>query len=240
MENPSVKQQRAQKRAAEWRASGQTTADKEEEEEKKGSKSYLTPAQKRRLAAIKGELHEHATAAANAYIVFAHPLPNTSATGDSTHSAREVVPVLDPFEAARKAVQECDGTTFAERTIRVDHIGLKKSIGDRAESQTEPKLSIFVGNLDFASGEDDLRAFFEKLMCEERGLPEGKEKTTKVVNEEEDTSSEVDSDDEEDREGKDKQKQKDDKKLTWVTRVRVVRDRDTQLGKGFAFVQFQV
>ena len=31
-----------------------------------------------------------------------------------------------------------------------------------------------------------------------------------------------------------------DKKSTWVTRVRIVRDRDTQLGKGFAYVQFVV
>ncbi len=31
--------------------------------------------------------------------------------------------------------------------------------------ETDPRLSIFVGNLDFASKEEDLRVFFETLMA---------------------------------------------------------------------------
>ncbi|KAH8110482.1 hypothetical protein DFH11DRAFT_769405 [Phellopilus nigrolimitatus] len=241
-ESTSAKQQRQQKRTADWRdQSGGSKKDNEEAaENKKGEKTYLTPAQKRRLAAIKGDLHAHTGATTNAYIVFAHPIP---------HGAGSNVPrkeVMDPFDAAREAVKKCDGTQFADHTIRVDLV--RKAAGDlEAKAKegdggalTDPKLSVFVGNLDFASGEDEVRAFFEKVMCEERGKPDLVVKADAGNDEDEEDEEEEDEEQSDEEKTKAEGKQNADvlQKPTWVTRVRVVRDRETQLGKGFAYVQF--
>lgn len=77
---------------------------------------------------------------------------------------------------------------------------LTATLASLPTSGTEPKETIFVGNLDFAASDEDLRAFFEGLVSQERGAPRG----TK----------------------------------SWVKSVRIVRDRATQMGKGFAYVRF--
>ncbi|KAF9025780.1 hypothetical protein BDZ89DRAFT_1068023 [Hymenopellis radicata] len=154
-----------------------TSAWKDDEGDKGDEKKFLTPGQKKRIAFINHDFHSSASSV-NAYVVFAH-------LADA--------PDASPYEAAQLAAEKCNGTTFMERFIRVDVVGKPDAVGD-------PKLSVFVGNLDFASKEEDLRVFFEGVMSAERGPPpEGS---------------------------------------TWVTRVRIVRDRETQLGKGFAYVQF--
>ncbi|EJD08288.1 uncharacterized protein FOMMEDRAFT_144269 [Fomitiporia mediterranea MF3/22] len=220
-EKVSRKQKRQQKRTADWRAQKEdanhvSKQEKEEEENKKGEKSYMTPAEKRRLAAIKGELHEHSAATTNAYTVFAYPVPTESDEYKPPVPRKEV---MDPFAAAREAVNKINGTFFAEHMLRVDFVKKPADVQTSSESTaavgalTDPKQSVFVGNLDFATSEDDLRAFFEEVMCEERGQP----------------SSDMNVED-----GKADTLQK----AKWVTRVRVVRDRETQLGKGFAYVQF--
>ena len=217
----STKLSRQQKRAAEWREhkrkkdESDEEYDKEEAEYKKGEKDYLTPAQKRRLAAIKGEVHSHAAATTNAYVVFAHPVPQTS----EAHVPRKEV--MDPYLAAQEAVLKCDGTLFAERTIRVDLVG--KGTDTTVLPLTDPKLSIFVGNLDFATTDDDLRSFFEGLLTEELGKPDAAPNRQETPEE----------DQEDDKLNCDERR-----RSTWVTRVRIVRDRDTQLGKGIAYVQF--
>ncbi|OCB88138.1 hypothetical protein A7U60_g4766 [Sanghuangporus baumii] len=215
------RQKREQNRTADWRTrkdqDRSSKLDKEDVEEvKKGEKTYLSPAEKRRLAAIKGEIHEHSSATTNAYVVFAYPSP-----GPETQEMR-TKDVMDPFEAAREAVLKVNRTTFAEHVLRVDLAGrptkdpqdLTATIG----TFTDPRLSIFIGNLDFASREDDVRAFFEKIMSEERGDP----------------NADVD----ENNEGDDGEASNARRMSSWVTRVRIVRDRETQLGKGFAYVQF--
>jgi nucleolar protein 12 len=122
---------------------------------------------------------------------------------------------MDPYEAALLAKEQCDGSLFMERMLRVD-IASKRApaLKDGGKQSTvvdgNPKLSVFVGNLDFGCKEEDLRVFFESVVSGERGLP---------------------------REDKDESI---GTKKTWVTRVRVVRDQETQLGKGFAYVQFAV
>lgn len=235
-ETPAKKQKRQQKRAADWREQNQAAdsmskREKDEaDEDKKGEKTYMTPAEKRRLAAIQGEVHGHSAAATNAYVVFAYPVPFPPDTSTSHVHRKEV---MDPFEATREAVSKVDGTIFADHMLRVDLVGKKMRHGQDSNrivgSMTDPKHSIFVGNLDFASSEDDVRAFFEKLMCEERGQPAAEAKAVGSSTgdlEEEDSKNEVVTD------GL--------RKAKWVTRVRIVRDRETQLGKGFAYVQFSV
>jgi len=125
---------------------------------------------------------------------------------------------MDPYAAAQLAVERCDGTLFMERMIRVD-LASKNANGVKGPGDQgglldgNPKLSVFVGNLDFGCKEEDLRAFFEGIVSSERGPPV------------EDASDDED----------------ENKKLkTWVTRVRIIRDKETQLGKGFGYVQFAV
>ncbi|KAH6888797.1 hypothetical protein BKA70DRAFT_1390075 [Coprinopsis sp. MPI-PUGE-AT-0042] len=196
-------------RTSAWRAQG--GGDKDEEEVKKDDKTYLTSNQKKKIAFINQDFHNTADAV-NAYIVFSHP-PDTS-----TRAANlpPLPPTLDPYEAAKLA-----------RLIRVDRVG---KIGAKGASQStedddaqgdarplqdaDPKLSIFVGNLDFESKEEDLRVFFEALLEAEKGKPPGESEKVMV------DRSVI------------------DKPRTWVTHVRIVRDKDTQLGKGFAYVQF--
>lgn len=169
-------------------------------------KKYLSPQEKKRVAFITQEFHEHGDSI-NAYIVFAHPLPKERVARSETED------IMDPYEAAKVAVRECDGTIFEGKTIRVDSVK-KSGTGDSSgEGLGDPKLSIFVGNLDFASKEEDLRAFFETLVTNERGA---RPHAQGSADEGETWSS------------------------RWVTRVRVVKDKDTQLGKGFAYVQFTV
>ena len=160
------------------------------------------------MAFIKQDFHGGGDAV-NAYIVFAHPPPKESTKWPE--NAPPLPDIMDPHEAAKLAVEGCDGTIFEGKTIRVDS-ARKGGAGDAGgEGPGDPKLSIFVGNLDFASKEEDLRAFFETLVTNERGArpqdPEDGEKT---------------------------------QSSRWVTRVRIVKDKDTQLGKGFAYVQFAV
>jgi len=120
-----------------------------------------------------------------AYVKFAYLDPSRDGKGAPS-----------PIEVAESVVKTCDNTTFMERTIRVDHVGEKRS------AETDPKRSIFVGSLDFAAKDEDLRVFFESLLTTERGPVE------------------------------------EDK--TWVTQVRIIRDANTQLGKGFGYVEFLV
>lgn len=116
---------------------------------------------------------------------------------------------MDPYEAACLAIEKCNGTVFMDRTIRVDSLG-RPADGQQSTLPGafagDPKSTVFVGNLDFASKEEDVRVFFEGLLTAERGAPSQASDTAKH----------------------------------WVSRVRIVRDKDTQLGKGFAYVQFTV
>ena len=183
-------------RISSWRGSKDAAAEDPE-------KNYLTPQEKKRVAFIKQDFHEQGDSV-NAYVVFGHP------PSKETVKRPDTVDVMDPYEAARVVSEKCDGTTFEGKTIRVDGVR-KAGTGDVGrEGFGDPKLSIFVGNLDFASKEEDLRTFFEALVVNERGArPQAQDL--------DDTQS-----------------------SRWVTRVRIVRDKDTQLGKGFAYIQFAV
>lgn len=213
-------------RAASWRAT--KGADQEEP-----GKTFLTQKEKKRIAFIKHEIHEKIDAV-NAYIVFAHPPPPETRPANLP----PLPPVMDPYEAAKKAAELCDGSVFLERTLRVDMDGKTAEPDARDESASglpgDPRTTLFVGNLDFASKEEDLRVFFEGLVSAERGPP----KESEHEHEHEDDEDDED-EDEEDNEAK-SSGTKVAKLRTWVKRVRIIRDKDTQLGKGFAYVQFVV
>jgi nucleolar protein 12 len=171
-------------------------------------KKFLDTKQKKKIAFINHEFHSSADTM-NAYIVFAHSPPLHLQRPDLSHGPA----VMDPYEAARLAVEKCDGTMFMDRFIRVD-LAVKTATSGAAEGLGDPKLSVFVGNLDFASKEEDVRVFFEGVVSAERGPPPTVHKAQ--------SSADI------------------EKPVNWVTRVRIVRDKDTQLGKGFAYVQFFV
>jgi nucleolar protein 12 len=224
-------------RAASWREAH----PEEEAALKQDAKRYQTPKEKKRVAAIRHDLHPEADSA-NVYMVFAHAKPGASlreadtakddSDSEEADSGVDKQPTqrastLDPYEAARLAAQKCDGTSFLNRTLRVDVVHTPKSLSGSAETSSgtspdglfDPKRTVFVGNLDFASKEEDLRAFFEGVVARERGPPPSIESVNGKEEDEEDKGT---------RDG------------AWVARVRIVRDRDTQLGKGFAYVQFTV
>lgn len=141
---------------------------------------------------------------------------------------------MNPYDAARLAKEYCDGSEFMERTLRVDVVAHASDLSVaeagrvlRTGSDVDPKRCVFVGNLDFESKEEDVRAYFEGIISAEKGPRPGEGTEEK----------DVWSDDEgnENKKGSAKAKARSE---GWVIRVRIIRDKDTQLGKGFAYVQF--
>ncbi|EED86007.1 predicted protein, partial [Postia placenta Mad-698-R] len=206
-------------RAASWRA---TKGD--DDDEPASGKVFLSPKEKKRIAFIRHEIHAGVDTV-NAYVVFAHA-PSADASARPAN-VPPPTPTLDPYEAARLAAERVNGSLFMERTLRADKVGRDLADSTPGAVDADPKATVFVGNLDFASKEEDLRVFFEGLVSAERGPPgEG--------------SGESDEDEDEEDEG-DEHKEAGvvvKKPRTWVKRVRIIRDKDTQLGKGFAYVQF--
>lgn len=181
-------------------------------------KTFFRPGERRRVAFIKKDLHPDVQVA-NAYIVFAHPAPDRSTN---------VAPVMDPTEAAAEVVRRAHESPviFEGRVLRVDAVRatLTSIAMAAAESGTstlplkrrvwtagrDPKMSLYVGNLVYAAKEDDLRAFVESLLVGEKGQPPQQQQA----------------------EG--------GGAASWVEDVRIIRDRDTQMGKGFAYVAMRV
>jgi nucleolar protein 12 len=203
----SRREAREKERAATWKASqagssvGGRGNRRGDDEVTDKSKSFLDKKGKRKVAFIKKDFHSEADSC-NAYVVFAHPHPDRP---------KNVAPILDPYEAAATIATAANGTEVLGRKIRVDTVRLPSAIGLASAqnnlgkrdawlpSGTDPKCSLFVGGLDYAAKDDDVRAFFESLVVAERGSPESG---------------------------------------SWVTGVRIVRDRDSQMGKGFGYVHF--
>lgn len=209
-----------QERTATWRA----THGEDDAITGDTTKKFLTPQEKKRIAFIKQEIHGSVDSV-NAYVVFAHPAP----TENWPKNLPPPKAVMDPYVAAKAAVRDVDGSVFLERTVRVDLVmkgGQKAATAEGVcEMVGDPKATVFVGNLDFACKEEDVRAFFETLIVAERGAPGVR------------AEGEVSSEDVDEDEPKEKP---DAKPNAWVKRVRIIRDKDTLLGKGFGYVQFTV
>lgn len=212
-------------RAATWRA------EHKEDDAITGdtTKKFLAPQEKKRIAFIKQEIHGSVDSV-NAYVVFAHPPP----TENWPKNLPPPKAVMDPYEAAKAAVRDVDGSVFLERTVRVDLVmkgGKKAATAEGVREMVEdPKATVFVGNLDFACKEEDVRAFFEALIVAERGEPAAQAEA----------SSDEEEEDEVEEDGDEPKKKPDAKPRAWVKRVRLIRDKDTLLGKGFGYVQFTV
>lgn len=219
--NPEAKEKeearrakREKERIAAWKASqeekglapdkGKKKRDEEEEKADEAAKVFQMPKEKRKVAFIKKDFHPDMTSV-NAYVVFAHPHPNRSAN---------VAPIMNPYEAAALVADKANESTFEGRTLRVDSVRLPSAVALSSAttalskrdawlpSRTDPKSSCFVGGLDYATKEEDLRAFFESLIAGERGAKEDGGR--------------------------------------YVTSVRIIRDKETQMGKGFGYVSFTV
>ncbi|OCF43374.1 nucleolar protein 12 [Kwoniella heveanensis CBS 569] len=196
---------REKERTAAWRAQQDSEGKprgkgKGGDEDGDTHKVFIDAKGKRKVAFIKKDFHSE-LASCNAYVVFAYPHPERSAN---------VAPVMDPFEAAAAVIAAANGSTFLERTIRVDSLRLPSAVALASAGNalakrdawlpkgTDPKKSLFVGGLEYAAKDEDVRSFFEELVKSERGPAEDK----------------------------------------WVVGVRIVRDNETQLGKGFGYVHF--
>jgi len=195
---------RKQERASAWKS-----AQKGEGSFAEGTKpkERLTPAEKKRIAFIKGEFHEQGDSV-NAFVVFAHQ--------DSTKRVRNTL--MDPLDAAALVINKMNRSRFEGRTLRVDCVGQTAKMATKDTTKT-----IFVGNLDFAAKEEELRTFFETLLTGEMGPVTGNGGDGSQSLEES-----------EDEHGSSTQG------LRWVHDVRIIRDEGTQLGKGFAYVRFSV
>lgn len=192
----------------------------------------LTAQQKRKIAFIRQDLNERAESV-HAYVRLGDPaLVHAHRQRDGEpHDERLTGPVL-----ATLLARALDNTVFEGRHLRADtvqrlephemieagldqvHLPDGTPLSHRSASTVDPKRTIFVGNLDFEAQEEEVRALFEKLVREERGEPPMV--PSQAVRLDGTPVSDAM------RPGE------------WVESVRIVRDKATQLGKGFAYVKF--
>ncbi|KAJ7072915.1 hypothetical protein C8F01DRAFT_265852 [Mycena amicta] len=208
--NPNASEH-SKSRAAKWR----DNAANEEEKEDKKQKEYLTPAQKKKVMFIKGEFHAEGRGL-NAYVVLAHPLRRESVPDGDVDMEADTA---DPYEAALEIARAANLSTFMDVPIRVD-VCRPQQQQQQSTSNTntttidafgatgDPKLSLFVGNLEFGSQERDVMEFFEGVVAGERGPAPASAPEDGIAS------------------------------SRWVQSVRLIRDPETQLGKGFGYVRF--
>ncbi|KAK4056012.1 Nucleolar protein 12 [Microbotryomycetes sp. JL221] len=175
----------ARKRTKAWRSNANGDNDDDDDAEhghggrqlRKGN--TLTDAQKRKVAFVKGELNE-GKQTCNAYLVL-EKLPESY----KQVTIDEIMDIL---------VQTTSGTVFEDHTLRGDRVRPKSSAAKFAAAQTtakpdatiqientgplysvpavEARRTIFIGGLDFAESEENVRKAVETVLIRERGTPE--------------------------------------------------------------------
>jgi hypothetical protein len=117
--------------------------------------THTQPRTYRRMACVQGRRHPCTAAATNSHdkkkIAFIkHELHEEADAVTAMFSLRMAGSSL-PTRLRQGAVVALDNSPFMDRTLRADTLG--DGVGD-------PKRTVFVGSLDFASHEEDLRDVF--------------------------------------------------------------------------------
>ncbi|GAA5970865.1 hypothetical protein JCM11641_004486 [Rhodosporidiobolus odoratus] len=175
---------RGRKRAREWReAEGSDERGvkggfkaREEKPRQETRAGALTDAQKRRVAFIRGELNE-GKKACNAYLVI-ESLPEevdirtvinalvATANNSSFHGMTLHADVVRPRSAA--ALLAAAQMAARPNTDLIDVP--KNAAGDQHQvSATEARRTVFIGGLDFAENEENVRSATEAVLVRERG-----------------------------------------------------------------------
>ncbi|GAA6027463.1 hypothetical protein JCM8097_007875 [Rhodosporidiobolus ruineniae] len=182
---------RGRKRAREWRESEGSDERgvkggfraKEQAPVRESKSSAMTDAQKRRVAFIRGELNE-GKKVCNAYLVL------------EAFPASALEAGLDVREVIRAVVAAANNSVFEGVTLHADEvrprsaaallaaaqlaakpnpnlIDVPKNSDAHTVSATEARRTIFVGGLDFAETEENVRKATEAVLVRERGEAEG-------------------------------------------------------------------
>ena len=188
----------------------------------------LTAQQKRKVAFINQDINDKAQSV-NAYVRLGEPSIVHEHIGSSTELDKRVSGALLTALVAAAV----NNTEFHGHHLRADVVKTLEThemiaagldvkrlpdgsyIGGHNTTSADLKRTAFIGNLDFEATEEAVRELFERLVREERGDPPVQR-----------TSLRLDGADEVERPS------------AWVQSVRIVRDKATQLGKGFAYVKF--
>lgn len=247
----------ARKRSRRWKS-----GEVETPSNSKKPLKFLTAAQKKKIGFIKGQVHEKASTCI-AYIVWDTASPNAkpnsshSSSNDNTTTATTTSKTTTPQEIASLVVKHGNNTTFENFTLRVDYVTKGNEGGNGKDHQgtktgpstnedensnsnnnktnrelaieqklklEEEKRTLYIGSLDFEEKEEAIRELCERLMVEERGKP---------VNEQHVNGTDGG------EKGNVNHRAGDGPSSSWVERVRLVRDPETGLGKGFAYVMFK-
>ncbi|GAA6022370.1 hypothetical protein JCM11491_003238 [Sporobolomyces phaffii] len=187
--NPGEAGGRGRKRAKEWRENegsdqrgvrGGFHAREEEPKPSTSKSGALTDAQKRRVALIRGELNEH-KATCNSYLVI-----------------QDLPAEVDTSDVVRLLVEHTNNSVFDGFTLRADHVRPRSAAAVLAAAQmaakpntnlidvpksadaaayqitaTEARRTLFVGGLDFAETEENVRKATEAVLVRERGAIKG-------------------------------------------------------------------
>ena len=209
--------EREKERTAAWKQSRGDDVEGEAE-----SKVFLDAKGKRKVAFITKDVSDcNLRFTFQALGPYAHAMAQfhgTAATCNAyivfAHSppgrSANVRPILDPYEAATK-VLSANGSTFMGRTIRVDSV--KSSSSAQTSSRSTDRQT-------WLGGADPKRSIFIGGLDYESKEEELRALFERLVKEERGSREEGDG--------------------RWVESVRLIRDKDTQLGKGFGYVHFVV
>jgi nucleolar protein 12 len=211
-------------------------------------KTFLSGAQKRKVAFINQEINDKADFV-NAYVTLSQFSEDTVKKIQEQYGEQKAAR-LTPVVIAALLARSAHNTVFSGRHLRVDLVksltpqdivqsGLDKirtadggmigaMAGGSSVDQEARRRTLFVGNMDFEIREEEVRTFFDGLVTAERGQAP----SAKVLDFSRCTllpAPEIDASTEEEGGAAER---------SWVQDVRIIRDAATQMGKGFSYVRF--